>query len=82
MTKHSPTSGPPLSLADILVEEAELLDGPFPDDHSVKVLARKNTDGTLDNEVIEELRRYIHGRHPKQAGLCISGVAYGVRPSG
>lgn len=73
MTKHSPTSGPPLSLADILVEEAELLDGPFPDDHSVKVLARKNTDGTLDNEVIEELRRYIHGRHPKQAGLCFSG---------
>ncbi len=63
----------PLSLAQILVEETELLDGPFPDDHPVKVLVAKNFDGTLDKEVLEELRRYIHGRHPKQTGLCLSG---------
>ena len=49
------------------------LDGPFPDDHPVRVLVAKNLDGTLDKEVLEELRRYIHGRHPKQAGLCLSG---------
>ena len=71
-TSHQPLDRP-LSLAEILVEEAELLDGPFPDDHPVRALAGKNLDGTLDKEVLEELRRYIHGRHPKQAGLCLSG---------
>ena len=73
MSTSPPLHDSPLSLAKILLEEAELLDGPFPDDHPVKVLAGKNQDGRLDKQLIEELRRYIHGRHPKQAGLCLSG---------
>ncbi|MBS0169183.1 MAG: patatin-like phospholipase family protein [Nitrospira sp.] len=71
---------PPLSLGEILMEEIELLDGPFPDHHPIKAaLAKKRQEPDpvkqveLDKEVLVALRRHIHGNHPKRAGLCLSG---------
>ncbi len=73
-------SDAPLSLAEILVEETELLDGPFPDHHPIKaalVTRRLEQDpdkqAELDKDLLITLRRHLHGRHPKRAGLCLSG---------
>ncbi len=65
--------GKHLRLAEILTEETELLDGPFPDHHPVKVLSKDDPAGTRDKELLDELRRHVHARHPKRAGLCFSG---------
>ena len=73
MSHHRPPQNQPLPLARILFEETELLDGPFPDDHPLAGFSQGNPAGMSDNQLIDELLRHIHARHPKRAGLCLSG---------
>lgn len=73
MNTPAPKQDGHLSLARILLEETELLDGPFPADHPLASLIRNNSTALSDKQILDELLRYIHARHPKRAGLCLSG---------
>jgi len=73
MTDPAPPKDSSLKLADILREEAELLHGPFPDDHPLEILKRAAPEQLSDQQYLEALTRYIHACHPKRAGLCLSG---------
>ena len=73
MTKPAPQKDIHLTLANILGEETELLHGPFPEDHPLKVLERANPAEGSEKRYLDELNRHIHACHPKRAGLCLSG---------
>ena len=73
MTTPAPQKDTYLTLATILGEETELLHGPFPEAHPLKILqAATPTEGS-DKRYLDELHRHIHACHPKRAGLCLSG---------
>ncbi|MCE7977798.1 MAG: patatin-like phospholipase family protein, partial [Nitrospira sp. NTP1] len=73
MTTPAPQKDTYLTLANILGEETELLHGPFPEAHPLKILqAATPTEGS-DRRYLDELHRHIHACHPKRAGLCLSG---------
>ena len=73
MTKPAPQNDIHLTLANILGEETELLHGPFPEDHPLKILERAAPAEGSDKRYLDELNRHIHACHPKRAGLCLSG---------
>jgi GNAT superfamily N-acetyltransferase len=73
MTNPTPQKDTCLTLANILGEETELLHGPFPDNHPLKVLEQAAPTEASEKQYLNELHRHIHACHPKRAGLCLSG---------